>query len=767
LVQKLWFSPEGDRLMAQEQLAVYGWEVASGREAFRFIAGNEADYGVYSDPQGQHFVTFDDTNQVRFWKTADESALVTRLKGVDIENIRKSFFSPDGRRFCTGGDINSARAWEESGGQELCTIPARVYQALFSPDGERLLTSGYQTMSYLWNLKTGQQLLALKGHSAIIRQHTFSPDGRLVATGDSDGTVKIWSARHGRGVFQGDMFGWGIAWHPNGREFIGGVHWAFLSGWEADSGAHWKTYQSQTELVNFADYSPDGKKLVTIGIDRIARIFEAESGRHLAAFTNHQRGLWGVDWSPDGRAIATSDAEGTILIWEPDTQKILQRLRLGITNTWQKVWWPQVKFSPDGRQLLSSAPEARVWDVASGKLRLVLPGQKMEYCNALFTPDGRQIITAGGDSTLRYWDARSGALQRTLPTRGLVTWMDITPDGTRLAICIIAPNSGTLSGITGKGMPIMELWDVPKGRFILSLTGHSDLPNLVRFSPDGRRLLSCAGDFTLRQWETFPWQESDYARFGAGNLAAAIRQYADRYWAERLAAEATAPARSVAKPELPLNHLDRSFWPPRPPEAGPNQVDLTAHYNGTFDKRATQTGGDLHVDDDLRQLPQGLVNLGGIPFDIRGSIVLRKRTDGGVFKTVYNAYPVQIEGIKIGRKFQRLQVLHGSRNEGAPLGTAIGAYVLHYADGTQQELEIVYGRDVLDLWKEKNEPAVKPDRAVEAWTGSNPTTDISDASLRLFRRTYENPKPDVEVVSVDYVSKMARCVPFLIAVTVE
>jgi hypothetical protein len=220
------------------------------------------------------------------------------------------------------------------------------------------------------------------------------------------------------------------------------------------------------------------------------------------------------------------------------------------------------------------------------------------------------------------------------------------------------------------------------------------------------------------------------------------------------------------RPKPSLNELDRSFWPPRPKEAGPNQIDLTPYYNTVFD-RPFPCAGDLSYDNDLRNLRPGLVTLGGVAFDVRGVIVLRYDAGSDVLRSFIEAYPTRIEGIKIGRKFKQLQVFHGCPETVIARDTSLAAYVLRYADGTQQEFEVIYGRDLLDFWKENSAPPESADMAVEAWTGRNPSTDLFDTTARLFRRTYANPKPDVEVVSIDFVSKMAACAPFLIAMTVE
>jgi hypothetical protein len=98
----------------------------------------------------------------------------------------------------------------------------------------------------------------------------------------------------------------------------------------------------------------------------------------------------------------------------------------------------------------------------------------------------------------------------------------------------------------------------------------------------------------------------------------------------------------------------------------------------------------------------------------------------------------------------------------------VGAYVLHYADGQQAELPIVYGQDTANTWIWGLPHAPKePGGAVAVWAGSNRAAAKSGQSLYLYRSTRENPRPEVELVSIDFVSRMSPASPFLIALTLE
>ena len=92
----------------------------------------------------------------------------------------------------------------------------------------------------------------------------------------------------------------------------------------------------------------------------------------------------------------------------------------------------------------------------------------------------------------------------------------------------------------------------------------------------------------------------------------------------------------------------------------------------------------------------------------------------------------------------------------------IGAYVVHYADGQQREIPIVGGEDIRDWWVMPDEPEIASTPKV-GWTGTTP----QGVPIQLFITMWKNPRPGVEISSLDYVSKMTQAGPFLVAITVE
>jgi len=142
-----------------------------------------------------------------------------------------------------------------------------------------------------------------------------------------------------------------------------------------------------------------------------------------------------------------------------------------------------------------------------------------------------------------------------------------------------------------------------------------------------------------------------------------------------------------------------------------------------------------------------------VRFDLRGVIFLNH--DDEII-----GLPRSVDGIQIRQKCHRLHFLHATGWQ-EPENTAIGAYVLHFADGKRQEVPILYGEELRDF--NFNGDAKDVRSAKVAWMGQHSTRDHA----RLFIRTWENPHPEIEIEALDFASKMTKCAPFLVAITAE
>jgi|GEM_PF-5182345 len=167
-------------------------------------------------------------------------------------------------------------------------------------------------------------------------------------------------------------------------------------------------------------------------------------------------------------------------------------------------------------------------------------------------------------------------------------------------------------------------------------------------------------------------------------------------------------------------------------------------------------------------LPQRRRDFGGVPFQVGPGYV---RLRGNHRPTL----PAEVNGIRVNLSFDKLHILHGTEYGafGGPThrfhvddGVVLGSYRVRFVDNTEQSIPIVYGQDVRDAFTWDRSRPVSRGRV--AWTGHSPATLKEGVSLRLYLTTWTNPRPDVEVASIDYISVgNTAASPFCVALTAE
>jgi hypothetical protein len=211
----------------------------------------------------------------------------------------------------------------------------------------------------------------------------------------------------------------------------------------------------------------------------------------------------------------------------------------------------------------------------------------------------------------------------------------------------------------------------------------------------------------------------------------------------------------------PANDADRNFA----------YVDLKPHAN----QKLTDPFGSGREGNDLAGLPTGEQTFAGVKFKVGEGVVQLGS------KLLKEERPDKVEGIKVGRKFVKLHILHATGygngstigeegKEGDPLFVADGAriaeYVVRYEDKSAEVIPVVYGEDVRDWWYTDTSKGVK--RGKVAWKGDNELGKSFGSKVRLYLSTWENPKPEKVVVGIDYAKAGdTPAAPFCVAITAE
>ncbi len=255
--------------------------------------------------------------------------------------------------------------------------------------------------------------------------------------------------------------------------------------WDATTARPLAGPLAHTNIIHAAQFSPDGNRIVTASEDNTARIWDAQTGQSLTGPLRHTDWVWSAQFSPDGQQIATASDDGTARIWDATTgQPLTDPLTHGGPVR-------SVQYSPEGKQIVTSSWDAtaRIWDAQTGKA-LVEPLRHPGWPEtARFSPDGKRIVTACSDHAARVWDAQTGHLlfEPMVHLSG-VLFAEFSPDGRRI-VTLSRDNT-------------VHVWDAQTGQLILPLE-HA-IWVLPQFSPDGKRVMMVSNDGFARIWDIAP-----------------------------------------------------------------------------------------------------------------------------------------------------------------------------------------------------------------------------------------------------------------------
>jgi WD40 repeat protein len=305
---------------------------------------------------------------VRLWHPAPPGGAPTPL-GHQPEEAWAVAFGPEGRTLISGGDNGTGaaplRVWDASSGTLLWsagTHAALVSSIAVSPDGRLVASGSYDRTVKLWEPATGRELATLTGHGHVVRCLAFAPDGRLLAAGCRDGHVYLWDV--------------------GGRRLR-------------------RTLSGHAKEVRGLAFFPDGTRLATAGEDQAVRLWDPATGREVARFPDTSEVL-AVACAPDGRALAWGNRDGKVK---------LRDLRAGTERTLPGGHAGEIRavvFTPEGRTLASAGVDRviRLWEPVTGAEVLTLRGHAQAINSLAFSPAGDCLAAASHDGAVKLWPGR-------------------------------------------------------------------------------------------------------------------------------------------------------------------------------------------------------------------------------------------------------------------------------------------------------------------------------------------------------------------------
>ena len=271
---------------------------------------------------------------------------------------------------------------------------------------------------------------------------------------------------------------------PDGRRVVTASRDKTARVWDAQNGKPLGEPMRHEAGISAASFSPDGRRVVTASWDKTARVWDAQSGEPLGEPMRHEAGVLAASFSADGRRVVTASRDNTARMWDAQSGEPLgepMRHEAGVLAA---------SFSADGRRVVTASWDktARVWDAQSGEPL----GEPMRHeagvLAASFSPDGRRVVTASWDKTARVWDAQNGKpLGEPMRHEEGVSAANFSADGRRV--------------VTASWDKTARVWDAQNGKPLGEPMRHEEGVSAANFSPDGRRVVTASWDKTARVWD--------------------------------------------------------------------------------------------------------------------------------------------------------------------------------------------------------------------------------------------------------------------------
>jgi WD40 repeat protein len=362
-----------------------------------------------------------------------------------------------------------------------------VLSISFSPDGKLLAIGDTNGEIRLWQVKNAKQILSLKRHESWVWSVSFSPDGQTLSSSSQDCTVKLWDLRTGqclKTLQVGDHIIRSVSFSPDGQTLASGHGDATVRLWDILTGACLKTLQGHDRGVWSVGFSPDGQMLASGSDDRTVKLWHVPTGDCLKTLSSHTSWVWSVSFSPDGQTLASGSDDRTVKLWDVSTGACLKTL------SGHRSWVWSVSFSSDGQTLASGSDDrtVKLWDVCSGECLETLQGHEHGVRSVGFSPSAQILASSSDDQTVRLWNAHTGRCLKTLQGHtGWIWSVRFSPDGQRLA--------------SSNHDHVVRVYDVRTGRCLHEMNGHTSCVRSISFSPDGQTLASSSDDRTVKLWD--------------------------------------------------------------------------------------------------------------------------------------------------------------------------------------------------------------------------------------------------------------------------
>jgi WD40 repeat protein len=301
--------------------------------------------------------------------------------------------SRDGKTLVVAGGDGKIRFIDMATGGVLRILTGHtntIYKTTFTRDEKLMASASRDRSARIWDVATGRELQKLNTFRCSVKDVAFSPDGQLLAASGNDGMVKIWDVKTGKELkslvhinsADIDMSVYSVAFSLDGRKIYAGNGDGTISEWDVASGKETRVWKAHDYSAFKLLFSPDYRLLASLG-DSVVKLWDTSTWREVRSLSMTRR----TDVSSRSSSITFSN-----------NGKLIVASDIGL----------------DPKQNTYMYVQALVWNVKTGKKLFALEGHKFDIDGLGFTRDDRFLLTGSVDTTIKFWDMKTGHEARTL-----------------------------------------------------------------------------------------------------------------------------------------------------------------------------------------------------------------------------------------------------------------------------------------------------------------------------------------------------------------
>jgi len=375
LFMELAISPDGQLVIgASQEGSVYGWNLGDGKRKWKLSSNSWIVRSMAMSPDGRCVATSDARNHIWVWSVETGELLSGGRPGHDA-SVDEVAFSHDGTLLVTGSGGQDTHIWSAASGVHLRKLKTSSSSLAFTSEGNLVTSWANAPQLKTWKTGSGDLLSEATLGGPTSGHFEISGDEKRLVTlervGEPPGCrmlVLEYPSLKPLKEIKGDGYHGGCIALTHNGELAAIAAQEIIEIWNLREGVLAARMSGHTHHPQGLAFTPDGRFLISGGLDQTVRVWEMASCKQVFELKGHKRSVAAIALSPNGRVVASAGGSQSYPIEVADPHRI------------------------------------RLWDIATGEQVAALSGHNEDVSSLAFSPDGKLLASGMYDTTALVWE---------------------------------------------------------------------------------------------------------------------------------------------------------------------------------------------------------------------------------------------------------------------------------------------------------------------------------------------------------------------------